>query len=125
MLALVLAFALSTTALVTAQDKEKEKTPAPARVPIAGANVVPLKVQVVIGRYQGEKKISSMPYTLTMNANNHANLRMGTKIPVLSTSVQNAKDAPMMNSFQYQDIGTNIDCNSIALDDGRFLLSIS
>ena len=43
-------------------------------------------MQVVIGRYQGEKKISSLPYTLTMNANNHASLRMGTSMPVVMFS---------------------------------------
>jgi type II secretory pathway component GspD/PulD (secretin) len=123
-LALVFALALASTALVSTQEQEKEKAaPKAATAPVA---VTPLKVQVVISRYQGEKKVSSMPYTLTMNANNNSHLRMGTKIPVPATTFsQNAKDAPVINSFQYQDVGTNIDCNSTALDDGRYLLSIS
>ena len=76
-LALVFAFALASPAIVLAQDKPA----APAKE--AKSPVVPLKVQVVISRYQGEKKVSSMPYNLSMNAGNRANLRMGAKIPVM------------------------------------------
>ena len=109
-LAFVFVFALASTAVARAQ--EKDKPPAPAPKPVASAT--PLKVQVVISRSQGEKKISSMPYILTMNVGNRANLRMGTQVPVM-----------MPGSLQYKDVGTNLDCSSVALDDGRFLLSIS
>jgi hypothetical protein len=123
-LTFALALALASTSVTHAQEKDKEKkTPEPA---MSAASVTPLKVQVVIGRYQGEKKISSMPYTLTMNANNHANLRMGTKIPVTMMMMTNIpKDAPAGGPIQYQDVGTNIDCSSRTLDDGRYLLTIS
>jgi type II/III secretion system protein len=129
-LALVFVFALASTAGVATQEKEKAAAPAPkaAATPV---NVTPLKVQVVIARYQGEKKISSMPYTLTMNANNRANLRMGTKIPVMMVSqampqqTQDGKQIPQVGPIQYQDVGTNIDCSSTQLDDGRFMLMIS
>jgi type II secretory pathway component GspD/PulD (secretin) len=123
-LAFVFAFALASTAVAGTQEKENPAAPAP-KPATSGVNATLLKVQVVIGRYQGDKKISSMPYALTMNANNHANLRMGAKIPILSTLVQTAKDAPAMNSFQYQDVGTNIDCTSRQTDDGRYMLTIS
>ena len=119
-LALVFAFALASTAIVRAQDKPA----APAKE--AKAPVVPLKVQVVISRYQGEKKISSMPYNLSMNAGNHANLRMGTKIPVMLIAGTDPQlGVPKTGPIQYQDVGTNLDCSSTALDDGRFLLSIT
>jgi hypothetical protein len=115
-LAVVFACAIPTAGLATAQDQEKPTPPAAQKpstpMPL---HVTPLKVQVTIGRYQGEKKISSLPYTLTLNANNHANLRMGAKIPVPSGA----------SGIQYSDIGTNIDCASTALDDGRFMLTIS
>ena len=127
-IAFVFAFALASTALASTQEKEKDKKPAPAsgEPAMQAASVTPLKVQVVIGRYQGDKKISSMPYTLTMNANNHANLRMGTKIPVTMIMMANVpKDAPATGPVQYQDVGTNIDCNTRPLDDGRYLVTIS
>jgi hypothetical protein len=122
-LAFILAFALASTPLVFAQDKDKEKPAPPAAR--SAMNATPLKVQVVIARYQGEKKISSMPYTLTSNANSHANLRMGTRIPVTMAAVTTPKEAPAPAPIQYQDVGTNIDCSPTALDDGRYLLLIS
>ena len=123
-LALVSAFALASTAIVRAQDKPA----APAKE--AKAPVVPLKVQVVISRYQGEKKISSMPYALTLNAGNRSTLRMGTQVPVMMVSpapaqVVDGKTIPQVGPIQYQDVGTNIDCFTTALDDGRFLLNIT
>jgi len=132
-ISLVFAFALSTTALVSAQDKEKdkdkEKAEAQGKVPPSLANVTPLKVQVVIGRYQGEKKVASMPYTLTMNnhpPNNHAKLRMGAKIPIVMLMMTNVpKDAPQGGPIQYQDVGTDIDCFATELDNGRYSLAIT
>jgi len=125
-----LVLALTTTATAGPQDAEKPKTP--EAVPKTAAAVVnmPLKVQVVIGRYQGEEKISSMPFTLSLNGappNNHANLRMGSKIPVVMMLMTNVppKDAPASGPVQYQDVGTNIDCSATAIDDGRFMVSIS
>jgi hypothetical protein len=129
-ISLALAFALSTTALVTAQEKEKEKTPSAApKAAAVPANVTPLRVQVVIGRYQGEKKVASMPYSLAMNntpPNNHANLRMGAKIPIVMMMMTNVpKDAPQGGPVQYQDVGTNIDCIANELDNGRYSLAIT
>lgn len=121
--------ALSSTAMASTQDREKDKTPAPAAK--TAANPTPLKVQVVIGRRQGDKKISSMPYVLTMSAGNHANLRMGTKIPVMMLSgmqdvkMPDGKPVQPVGPVQYQDVGTNIDCSATPLDDGRFNLLIS
>ena len=122
-LAFILAVALASTPLVFAQDKDKDKPAPPAAR--STMNATPLKVLVVIARYQGEKKISSMPYTLTSNANSHANLRMGTRIPVTMAAVATPKEPPAPAPIQYQDIGTNIDCSPTALDDGRYLLLIS
>jgi type II secretory pathway component GspD/PulD (secretin) len=123
-LAFVVAFALGSTALVSAQDKEKEKPPAPAAAKAPAA--VPLRVQIQIARYQGEKKISSMPYTLSVLSGTRANLRMGTKVPVTMISTANLpKDAPAAGPIQYQDVGTNIDCGAAALDDGRFSLNLT
>ena len=80
----------------------------------------------LIGRYQGEKKISSMPYTLSIvTGRGGANLRMGTKVPVTMSITNLAKDAPTGGTIQYQDVGTNIDCGANALDDGRFSLNLS
>jgi type II secretory pathway component GspD/PulD (secretin) len=102
--------------------QEKEKTP---------TAVTPLKVQVVVARYQGEKKISSMPYLLTMNVGQRSNLRMGTQVPVSVTSIDSRttdgkpNPPPPPGAIQYRDVGTNIDCSAQALDDGRFQMGIT
>ena len=122
--ALVVAFGLGSTALVRTQEKPATPPAAKAATPSVAAPA--LKVQVVIGRYQGEKKLSSMPYTLTINAGGHATLRIGTRIPVSMTPGANAsKDAPGGLPFQYQDIGTNIDCSAAEVEGGRFSLLVS
>jgi hypothetical protein len=101
--------------------------------------LVPLKVQIVVSRYQGEKKVSSLPYTLTVNANDAvlqgligqfeprvARLRTGASVPV--PSMAPLKDSPMpgpVGPVQYKAIGTNIDCTAQSTDDGRFRVDIS
>jgi hypothetical protein len=116
--ALAAVLAVAAAPLMNAQEKAGETTAAP----------VPLKVQIVIARYEGEKKISSMPYMLSVNAGRTANLRMGMRVPVTSTSYTPiAAGGPGVNpltSYQYQDVGTNIDCTTGALDGGRFRLEL-
>jgi hypothetical protein len=96
--------------------------------------VVSLKVQVVISKYQGEKKTSSMPYLLSLNAGptpgvaqGNAQLRMGTKVPIITTPAETpASDAAgKPKAVQYQDIGTNIDCTATTLDGGRFRVLVT
>jgi hypothetical protein len=132
-LPLAVAFMLAAGAPIRAQDR------AAAR---AAAHDTPLKIQVVISRYEGEKKISSLPYSLTVtgggsgpersvggpNFVGRANLRMGAKIPIAATTFTPATDgkaASAIQSFQYQDVGTNIDCQVWATDDGRYRVEIT
>ena len=124
MLALVFAFALAWPAVVRTQETVTRA--------LAERLVTPLKVQVVISRYQGEKKISSLPYTLSMNSvtdtrGGGANLRMGAKVPVMmmAAPVIDGQKMPAAGPIQYQDVGTNIDCNVVSLEDGRFRLQIT
>jgi hypothetical protein len=96
--------------------------------------VTPLKVTVTISRYQGEKKISSLPYTLSVSfvpsvnsssQNNYANHRIGTRVPVTTTTTPQGGGAPVP-TVTYQDVGTSIDCFVFATDEsGRFRLQIS
>jgi hypothetical protein len=121
-IALVFAFALASSVIVRTQDKPA--TPAPKPAP---ANVTPLKVSVVVARFQGEKKLSSLPYTLSVNAGSRATLRMGAKVPVMMITAKSpVEGVPMVGPIQYQDVGTSIDCSvSTAQDDGRFKLEIT
>jgi Bacterial type II and III secretion system protein len=103
--------------------------------PAAGATVsVPsaLKVQLVLARYQGDKKMSSLPYTLNVivtdpvRPSGRANIRLGTQVPITTMARQSGDaNAPMVPTVQYRDVGTNIDCIVTGLEDGRFKLDIT
>lgn len=89
--------------------------------------LVPLSVDVIVTRFQGDRKISSMPYMLAVNANKlgqagPALLRMGAKVPVPTIAAPPGNPAgpagPMPGPVNYQDIGTNIDCTAKVVDEG-------
>jgi hypothetical protein len=83
--------------------------------------VTALKVQVVLSRYDGEKKLSSMPYTLLVNAgdrDNRVTLRMGVALPVTGVGASGP-------TITVHDIGTNMDCTATPTDDGRFRIGLA
>jgi hypothetical protein len=100
------------------------------------ADSIPLRVQVVISRYQGEKKVSSMPFTLMVSASGTGSrsevpsrVRMGVEVPIVGSPAPadakaNAAGSPPPPN-PYRAFGTNIDCFATVLDDGRFKLGIT
>ena len=90
-----------------------------------GRTMVPIKVQIVISRYQGDKKVSSVPYTLSVNAggNNRSSLRMGADVPTGTSTV--TKDGATTTRVDYKQVGTNIDCTGSIVDETRFGLFIN
>ena len=88
--------------------------------------MIPLELEVVISRYTADnKKISSLPYSVAVNAGERAEgtkLRMGANVPV-PAGFGTASGQVM--SYNYQSVGTNIDCNARSLGDGRFVVGIS
>jgi hypothetical protein len=108
------------------------------------ASIVPLKVTIVLSKYQGEKKIASEPYELSMRTDgNNASIRMKTQVPVpgpmsgaaplppppappTPAGAANARPAPRPNPFMtLRDVGTNIDCSAISLDSGRYAVTVT
>ena len=90
--------------------KQEEHTP----------SVTPLRVQVVFTEFDGDKKVSSLPYTFTVNADERraspsSKIRNGARIPLATGKDQ----------FTYLDVGTNIDCSATLQDDGRFKLQMA
>ncbi len=78
----------------------------------------PLKIQVVFARYQGEKKVSSVPYTLSVSADDRpTRLRMGIQVPIQVKDVS--------GQVVYKDVGNNLDCGAEAFEDGRFKVACS
>jgi len=94
------------------------QSPNPSPAPIQNQNkpLTPLKVQVVIARYEGDKKVSSLPYVLAVTANHPqpVNLRMGSQVPVPTGQ----------GGVDYKSVGTNIDCMATSTDDGRFEVQV-
>jgi hypothetical protein len=74
-----------------------------------------VKVQVIVSRYEqlpaGERKTSSLPFTLLATANgDKVSIRTGTQVPILTQGT----------SFQYIDVGSNIDCTVKTAGNGRY-----
>jgi type II secretory pathway component GspD/PulD (secretin) len=93
---------------------------------------VPLKVQIVVTRYQGEKKVSSVPYTLAVVANDgdKTSLRMGVDVPVpqtVFTAPAKAGETTSVptTSYSYRSVGTNIDCTARSAEAGMFKLDLA
>jgi hypothetical protein len=122
----------ATSASPVAQPSGELAQPSPAQAqpvptPVAPA-IIPLDVQIVVNRYQDEKRISSLPYVVAVNANEESvgSLRMGAKVPVPALS--QPKDGPQtvaVGPVNYQDIGTNIDCYAKSVEGGGFNVSIT
>lgn len=113
-----------------AQDKPKEGRDKEKREEVVKAaesrkEITPLRVQVVFSEFDGEKKVSSFPYTFLVNADDHsgqtASVRMGLRVPVATGSRPGA-DAPVQ--WQYVDMGTNLDGRAEKTADGRFVLHL-
>ena len=92
-------------------------------------SVTALMVEVTISRYQGEKRISSLPYTLSVvpnRSNRPATLRIGGEIPVATTvaSKDPAAADPKPVSYSYRPIGTNIDVIVDSMAEDRYAVQI-
>ncbi|HYL83107.1 MAG TPA: hypothetical protein VE263_02640 [Candidatus Angelobacter sp.] len=113
---LIGALSLSAQSL-QAQDKAQEKTKAEERAKAS----IPVKLQVVFAEYDGDKKISSMPYTFMALANERGidgtSLRTGVRIPIET----DGKD----QKTTYLDVGSNIDCRVRIEEEGRFAVSLT
>ena len=111
--------AVLTTATLVAQDAQPAAQSRPG-------TPVSLKLSLVFSRYQGEKKISSVPHTLWATATDGrtpTTLRLGTQIPVPSAVF--GKDGEKTQSYNYRDVGTNIDVNASTAVDGFYKIQIT
>jgi hypothetical protein len=108
---------LANAAAATAQEKPVQKP-------------TPLKVQVVISRFQGEKKIASAPYTLAVTSSpgrELARLRIGTEVPVPGAPAGPSADGktPPTPAIVYRPVGTNIDCTVRTVDEANYEIQLT
>jgi Bacterial type II and III secretion system protein len=125
-LALLLAILVFPGQRLWSQEKGKsEEVGKPAET---GKTVTPLRVQVLFTEFDGEKKISSLPYTLPVNAETplrgqKAALRMGLRVPIMTGASTTGSGGP--SQIQYLDVGTNLDGWASKSEDGRFNLHLN
>jgi Flp pilus assembly secretin CpaC len=129
-----LAAALALAALAGPARAQATPKPAAAKQPEAPKADKPaerrpgatLRVQLVISRFDGEKKVASLPYTLTVMAGGHsARMRLGVDTPIPITQIASADGGKPTASYQYRNVGTNLDCSARDLGDGRYQLQVS
>jgi hypothetical protein len=83
-----------------------------------------LRVQLVITRFEGEKKIASLPYTLVVTPGaGNTSIRLGVDTPIpAATSAEGSKES----TIQYRTVGTNIDCmNPREYSGGNYSLTFN
>jgi len=116
-----------------AGEAAKADKPAAAPAPIRGSRPGQLRVQVVLTRTQGERKISSAPYSFLVSTDAQSNQRWSTKVkmgveipvPVAQIPAPDSGKSGAFTSFQYRNVGTNIDCGAQALGDGLYQLRLN
>jgi hypothetical protein len=116
-----IAMAVSGTAQQKPTGTAAPEKPAVAAAPAEAKPLVPLKVQLVLSRFKGEKKISSLPYILGVAANERGwtNVRMGIEVPIGRKG-----DLAPGGGISYRSVGTNIDCMADSTAEGPFRLAI-
>ena len=88
------------------------KRPRPRRQPILchRGTIVPLKLNVVVSRYQNDKKVSSLPYSISANATGNlrerVSMRTGAQVPYATTTASEGKPVP---GYSYRDVGISLD----------------
>lgn len=85
----------------------------------ADMNKPMLRMQLVVSRYEGEKKLGSLPYVfvVTPNMASQMHIRFGVDVPVPSPNFAANGAAPV----EYRNMGTNIDCFNVRdLTGGRY-----
>ena len=122
---LVLPFIAATAMTGVAQEPTRAASPQ-----THSSTQIPLKVQLVISRYIGEKKVSNIPFTLSVVAND----KDKTSLRILWTcrtghgfqrQYQSDKvSVPTTTSYNYRSIGTNIDCTAQTIEAGLFKLDL-
>jgi len=83
---------------------------------------IPVKLVIVISRYEGDRKLSSLPFTLLATANGErASLNNGVNMPISSAGTTDGKPT---TSITYTNIGTSI-VGTVTTESGRYRVNLS
>ena len=129
LVAAVAVVALATPVLAQEAPKPEAGKATDAATPRPKKVATLLRAQIVIARYQGERKVASVPYTVLLTADDQkVLLRMGVEVPIAVVSFSRTDDGKSIpsTSFQYRNVGTNIDCwASDRSGDGIYQLGLN
>jgi hypothetical protein len=93
----------------------------PFAPPQAPANVqsrqTPIKLQVVLSKYQGDKRLSSQPYTMLLTSGSPASLAIGAEVAIPTTVDQSA--------YTLQRIGTDLQATVSVISDNSYQLTLT
>jgi hypothetical protein len=106
--------------LCLAQDKAKAEESQKAEV-----TTTPVKVQIVVTEFEGDKKVKSLPYTMYMNSINAQENKPGTWVKFRIGSRVPIYMGGSAGNMTYLDVGTNIDARSAYTGEGRLLLVLN
>jgi hypothetical protein len=123
-LALGLIAALSGASSLVAQEAPAVAKPDAAKPAAPARNLVtPMRLQVTVSRYQGEKKISSLPYSLSVSMGGpRVQFRVGAQVPIATTTVNDGTKTP---SYSYRDVGIGIDVmNQNVVEPGLYRMEV-
>ena len=104
--------------------------PAPPAAPqsaAASAQSAPLlaaRIDLLISRFQGEKRVATLPYSFNTTITHpsfgvsNVSVRLGSQVPVPGSQVP--------GTFRYQDVGISIGVSGVTpLPDGRYRLNVN
>jgi hypothetical protein len=124
-------FSASAAWAQTAEPQAVKPAPPPAQANQDARRFGPtLMIEVTVNRYQGEKRLSSIPYTLTVLPDQKiSQLRVGGQVPVPTTTFTPGKEGagtpnPLM-SYSYRNIGTDIDVTAQPGGDGQYRIGVT
>ena len=133
---------LLSVSAAAAQPPVSVPIPAPAQgrgaapPPPGEKPIVPIKVDIVLMRFQSEKKISSLPFSVWVNANELrypgqpaggfrvTSLRMGVDVPAGQVATTSAQGVTTTQP-NYRAVGTKIDVSAEEMPGGVFSLYVS
>ena len=121
-LVVVIVTAVVTTASALAEQRGAAPPAPVASAPSAPVQLWPLKVQVVVSRYQGQKQLGRVPFTLSVHANDKkpSEVTSATQVLIPMVTVGEKTSGPV-----FKDVGISIRCQAMSSDGKFFALEMN
>jgi hypothetical protein len=108
-------------ALAYAQDENKPEEPAKAQQP---NTFHAYRVGFAINELETGKKINARHYSMDLNTGDRQQLKIGTRVPVVSAGSFASNNIPANTQYQYLDVGTTILCKLVEQRGGDVSLDV-